>query len=453
MPEQPQRIVKAPGRVAPNMRDYRATSGDFSWDMARKWLARTPAGGLNIAHEAVDRHTLGAHGARIAMRWLGKHGEVREYSYQQLRAQSARFANGLASLGVGAGDTVAALTGRLPELYIAALGALRHRAVFCPLFSAFGPEPLHARLSRGRVLVTTAVPFIVRSPGSPRLPNAPRPPCSIRERGIMKRAYVTMVSRGDTYLPGAQALGRSLDETGSSLPRVVMVTPDVPDAVASQLAACGWDPCPVAPIANPHPDGELLFPRFGLSFSKLRAFDLTEFERVVFLDADTLVLRNVDHLFDRPSPTAAPDFFMPDHFNSGVMVLEPSRPLFIEMQGALARAPSYDGGDQGFLNWFWPDWWALPEAHRLRSGYNLHHFIFQFLLAHPHLRQQCLDRVHIVHYTLQKPWLGRFMLTGGAQIWWDKFYAAHPEQDSAWRRRLHQLQDWSFSSLVSLLSG
>lgn len=76
---------RRPGGWLPNMRDYRATSGDFSWDMARKWLAGTPAGGLNIAHEAVDRHTLGAHGARIAMRWLGKHGEVREYSYHGVR--------------------------------------------------------------------------------------------------------------------------------------------------------------------------------------------------------------------------------------------------------------------------------------------------------------------------------------------------------------------------------
>lgn len=269
----------------------------------------------------------------------------------------------------------------------------------------------------------------------------------------MKRAYVTLVSHGDTYLPGVEALGRSLHETGSAVPRVVMVTPDVSDAVTHQLAASGWQPRPVAPIQNPHVDGELLFPRFSLSFTKLRVFDLTEFDRVVFLDADTLVLRNVDHLFNRPCLAAAPDFFMPDRFNSGVMVVEPVRALFGRMLDALARAPSYDGGDQGFLNWFWPDWWALPEAHRLRSGYNLHHFIFQYLLAHPGLRQHCLDQVHIVHYTLQKPWMGRMMLTGGAQAWWDRFYAVHPERDAAWRRRLHQLQDWSFSSLVGLLGG
>lgn len=269
----------------------------------------------------------------------------------------------------------------------------------------------------------------------------------------MKRAYVTLVSGGDTYLPGAQTLGRSLDETGSTIPRIVMVTPDVPSAVTRELAACGWDPCPVAPLANPHPDSARLYPRFGLSFTKLRVFDLADLDRVVFLDADTLVLRNIDDLFNRPCLAAAPDFLIPDHFNSGVMVLEPYHPLFQRMLDALARAPSYDGGDQGFLNWFWSDWWAFPEAHRLRSGYNLHHFIFQFMLAHPGLRQQCLDQIHIIHYTLQKPWLGRFMVTGGAQTWWDMFYAAHPEQNAAWRRRLHRLQDWSFSSLVSLLGG
>jgi acetyl-CoA synthetase len=49
------------------------------------------------------------------------------------------------------------LAGRVPELYIAALGTLKNTSVFCPLFSAFGPEPVQQRLRRGdaKVLVTT----------------------------------------------------------------------------------------------------------------------------------------------------------------------------------------------------------------------------------------------------------------------------------------------------------
>ena len=49
------------------------------------------------------------------------------------------------------------LAGRIPELYIIALGTLKNASVFCPLFSAFGPEPIQQRMSigEGSVLVTT----------------------------------------------------------------------------------------------------------------------------------------------------------------------------------------------------------------------------------------------------------------------------------------------------------
>ncbi len=145
-------------RVQPNLRDYAAECGGFSWRKAAAFLDRLPDGrGLNIAHEAVDRHARSARRVRTALRFLGKRGEVHSLSYGDLAAQSSRFANVLAGLGVGKGDRVFALLGRVPELYVAVLGTLKNRSVFCPLFSAFGPEPVKARLSLGdaRVLVTT----------------------------------------------------------------------------------------------------------------------------------------------------------------------------------------------------------------------------------------------------------------------------------------------------------
>ena len=115
--------------------------------------------GLNIAHEAVDRHANGPLRNHLAIRWLGKNGEVEDYTYVQLQTLTNRFANVLQNLGVNKGDRVYVLAGRIPELYIAALGTLKHRAVFCPLFSAFGPEPIRARLTIGqaKVLVTTQI--------------------------------------------------------------------------------------------------------------------------------------------------------------------------------------------------------------------------------------------------------------------------------------------------------
>lgn len=141
-----------------NLPDYAATYATFTWDQARAWLHGLPDRGLNIAHEAVDRHAAGPRAAAIALRWLGKRGEVREFDYRSLAALTNRFANVLGRLGVGPGDVVASVIGRVPELWIAALGTLKHRAVFSPLFSAFGPEPLRARLGRGRakVVITTA---------------------------------------------------------------------------------------------------------------------------------------------------------------------------------------------------------------------------------------------------------------------------------------------------------
>jgi acetyl-CoA synthetase len=144
--------------VPPNLLDYAQTCAAFSWQAVRAELDGLPGTrGLNIAHEAVDRHANGPRRDHLALRWLGKDGSVRDFTYGDLQEQSNRFANVLASLGVSKGDRVFALAGRIPSLYIAALGTLKHVSVFCPLFAAFGPEPIYQRLHRGdaTVLVTT----------------------------------------------------------------------------------------------------------------------------------------------------------------------------------------------------------------------------------------------------------------------------------------------------------
>jgi acetyl-CoA synthetase len=155
-----ERIPKPPGslRVTPNLVDYEQACATFSWNEARCALEGLPGGrGLNIAHEAVDRHAAGARARHVALRWLGRRGELRELRYAELRELSNRAANALAGLGVRAGERVFLLAGRIPELYVAALGALKNRSVVCPLFSAFGPEPIRQRMTLGAaaVLVTT----------------------------------------------------------------------------------------------------------------------------------------------------------------------------------------------------------------------------------------------------------------------------------------------------------
>jgi len=153
-------IVKPPAAQGfqANLVDYDRARAEFSWQHARGWLDGLPGGrGLNIAHEAVDRHAAGRGGSRVALRWITRAGARQDFSYDDLRGATNRFANALGRLGVGKGDVVATLAGRIPGLYIAALGTLKNGSVYAPLFSAFGPDPIVSRMTiaQARVLVTT----------------------------------------------------------------------------------------------------------------------------------------------------------------------------------------------------------------------------------------------------------------------------------------------------------
>jgi acetyl-CoA synthetase len=148
-------VVGKPPRVAPNVADYEEALATFEWDDVRSALDGLPGGGLNIAHEAVDRHVAAGRGDHVALRFTSVGHRI---TYTELAGLTNRFANVLESLGVGRGDRVATLLGRKPPLYVTALGAMKRGAVYLPLFSAFGPEPVCQRLDLGsaRVLVTSA---------------------------------------------------------------------------------------------------------------------------------------------------------------------------------------------------------------------------------------------------------------------------------------------------------
>lgn len=141
---------------ASNLPDYERGRAAFTWEGARRSLD-----GGNIAHEAVDRHVDEGRGDVVALRFVSEHAPPRELTYAALAKESNRFAHVLEGLGVMPGDLVFALSGRLPELYVAMIGALKARCVVAPLFSAFGPDPVRQRLQagNGRVLVTTAAAY------------------------------------------------------------------------------------------------------------------------------------------------------------------------------------------------------------------------------------------------------------------------------------------------------
>ena len=150
---------RAEFRTAPHLTD--AVYSAFSWQAVRNELSGLPGGGLNIAHEAVERHARGPRRNHVAFRFL--EGDLqRDMSYAELSGLTNRFAHVLRGLGVGPGDRVFVLTGRIPELYVSVLGSFKNGSVVSTLFSAFGPEPIATRMNLGEAAVLVTTPELYR---------------------------------------------------------------------------------------------------------------------------------------------------------------------------------------------------------------------------------------------------------------------------------------------------
>ena len=109
-----------------------------------KWFV---GGKLNLCHNCVDRHALGARREKTALLWEGEPGEVRRISYGELHTQVQRFANALKGLRVRRGDRVAIYMGMCPELAIAMLACARIGAVHSVIFGGFAAQAIVDRVN------------------------------------------------------------------------------------------------------------------------------------------------------------------------------------------------------------------------------------------------------------------------------------------------------------------
>ncbi|KAF7024822.1 hypothetical protein CFC21_037107 [Triticum aestivum] len=228
-----------------------------------------------------------------------------------------------------------------------------------------------------------------------RLPTSPtKPPTVLRRR---REAYATVLHSSDAYVCGAIAVAQSIRQSGSTRDLVALV--DYGSVGAEQragLAAAGWQVRAM--------DGRIRNPRAvpgtynEWNYSKLRLWQqLTDYRRVVFVDADQLVLRNIDFLFDAPEVSATGN--SRTLFNSGVMVLEPCNCTFDMLMARVRDVRSYNGGDQGFLNEVFT-WW-----HRLPRTVNVLKYYHQQDHAAPAASAPPSPEPYLLHYLGIKPWL------------------------------------------------
>lgn len=160
-------------------------------------------------------------------------------------------------------------------------------------------------------------------------------------------------------------------------------------------------------------------------WTKLRLFELGSYDTILYIDADCLVVKDVSHLLHVDAKesvkeagllAAAPDIFPPDKFNAGVMVLRPSKSVFDDMMSRLPietngdsiqQCTSYDGGDTGFLNSYYPGWYRdMPPYSRLSFGYNAQRFMHHCTFAkQPKYWNEGIKDLRIIHFSSSpKPW-------------------------------------------------
>ncbi|KAM9246296.1 LOW QUALITY PROTEIN: glycogenin-2 [Leptosomus discolor] len=149
-------------------------------------------------------------------------------------------------------------------------------------------------------------------------------------------------------------------------------------------------------------------PELGITFTKLHCWTLTHYSKCVFMDADTLVLCNVDELFDREEFSAAPDSGWPDCFNSGVFVFRPSLKTYNLLLRFAAEHGSFDGGDQGLLNSFFSSWATADIGKHLPFLYNLSSSaVYTYVPAFNHFGRDA----KVVHFLgATKPWNYKYNL-------------------------------------------
>ncbi len=165
----------------PWLTDYDTTVASFDWDSAWAALRSDGIGGrpdsVNIADLAIDRHVRQGRGDRVALRFIGREpGDIDEpvdITYARLARQTNRFADAMGRHGFGPGTGVATLAGRIPDLYVAALGTLKAHGTFTPLFSAFGPDPIAQRMNLGRIKILVTTPLLYRRKVAPILDRLP----------------------------------------------------------------------------------------------------------------------------------------------------------------------------------------------------------------------------------------------------------------------------------------
>ncbi|XP_041006364.1 UDP-glucuronate:xylan alpha-glucuronosyltransferase 1-like [Juglans microcarpa x Juglans regia] len=221
----------------------------------------------------------------------------------------------------------------------------------------------------------------------------------IYSRNMHREAYATILHSAHVYVCGAIAAAQSIRMSGSTRDLVILVDETISAYHRSGLEAAGWKIKTIQRIRNPKAEKDAYN---EWNYSKFRLWQLTDYDKIIFIDADLLILRNIDFLFGMPEISATGN--NGTLFNSGVMVVEPSNCTFQLLMDHINEIESYNGGDQGYLNEIFT-WW-----HRIPKHMN---FLKHFWVGDEEEVKEMKTKLfgseppilYVLHYLGVKPWL------------------------------------------------
>lgn len=213
-----------------------------------------------------------------------------------------------------------------------------------------------------------------------------------------REAYVTVLHSSESYVCGAITLAQSLIRTGTKRDLVILLDKSISESKREALTLAGWKIRMIKRIRNPRAQKNSYN---EYNYSKFRLWLLTDYDKVIFIDADITVLRNLDLLFHFPQMSATGnDIWL---FNSGIMVIEPSNCTFRTLMGLRREIISYNGGDQGFLNEVFVWWHRLPRRMNFLKNFWSNTSLESSMKNH--LFGSDPPKLYAIHYLGLKPWL------------------------------------------------
>ncbi|CAI9102234.1 OLC1v1000473C1 [Oldenlandia corymbosa var. corymbosa] len=209
-------------------------------------------------------------------------------------------------------------------------------------------------------------------------------------------AYATVLHSSEAYVCGAIALAQSIIKSNSTRDLILLADDHISEKSWRGLEAAGWKIKRIKRIRSPHAKK---YAYNEYNYSKLRLWQLTEYDKIVFIDSDLIVLRNLDEFFVYPQLSAVQNN---GHiFNSGIMVLEPSECAFQTLMQKRYTMGSYNGGDQGYLNEIFPWWHRWPGRAQMLK---------MFVINEKDLSRRSgevlsMKNYYTIHYLGLKPWM------------------------------------------------